>query len=51
MQQNEPSRGEKRRHAIERLEPGEEERAGRWVGSMLEQMETILNHAGPRQRL
>jgi flavodoxin len=33
-----PPQGEKRRHELERLEPGEEERAAEWAASILERM-------------
>jgi flavodoxin len=38
MERDVPPRGEKRRHEMERLEPGEEERATGWAASILEQM-------------
>jgi uncharacterized protein (DUF2384 family) len=39
MERDVPPRGEKRRHEMERLEPGEEGRATQWAASILERME------------
>lgn len=39
MERDVPPQGEKRRHELERLEPGEEKRATRWAAGILEQME------------
>jgi flavodoxin I len=38
MERDVPPQGEKRRHAMERLEPGEEGRATEWAASILERM-------------
>ena len=43
MERDVPPPGEKRRHELERLEPGEEERAGEWVLG-------LLRSAGPLAR-
>lgn len=40
MERDVPPRGEKRRHEMERLEPGEELRAVDWAIGILQQMET-----------
>lgn len=39
MERDVPPQGEKRRHDMERLEPGEERRATEWAASILERME------------
>jgi hypothetical protein len=38
MERDVPPQGTKRRHAMERLEQGEEERATEWAASILERM-------------
>ena len=38
MERDVPPQGEKRRHEMERLEPGEEERAAEWAAIILERM-------------
>ena len=38
MERDVPPQGEKRRHEMERLEPGEEERACEWAAGILERM-------------
>ncbi len=38
MQRDVPPKGEKRRHELEHLEPGEVERASAWAASVLEQI-------------
>jgi flavodoxin len=38
MERDVPPQGEKRRHELERLEPGEEERAAEWAAIILERM-------------
>jgi flavodoxin len=35
MERDAPPQGEKRRHELERLEPGEEQRAGEWAAAIL----------------
>jgi predicted amidohydrolase len=40
MERDMPPQGEKRRHELERLEPGEEERASEWAAGILEHMRT-----------
>ena len=41
MERDVPPQGEKRRHELERLEPGEEERASEWAAGILEHMSTV----------
>jgi flavodoxin len=41
MERDVPPQGEKRRHEMERLEPGEEERAAEWAASILEQVRAV----------
>ena len=41
MERDVPPQGEKRRHEMEQLEPGEEERAGEWAAAILEHMEAV----------
>jgi len=43
-----PPQGEKRRHEMERLEPGEEERAAEWAAIILERMGAALEPGGAR---
>lgn len=43
-----PPQGEKRRHEMERLELGEEERAAEWAAIILERMGTALEPGGAR---
>jgi flavodoxin len=38
MERDVPPQGEKRRHEMEQLEPGEEERASEWAAGILERM-------------
>ena len=38
MERDVPPEGEKRRHELEHLEPGEEERAGEWAATILARM-------------
>jgi hypothetical protein len=38
MERDVPPPGEKRRHEMERLEPGEEERGSEWAAGLLERM-------------
>lgn len=40
MERDVPPQGERRRHKLERLEPGEEERASEWAAGILEHMST-----------
>jgi hypothetical protein len=42
MERDVPPQGEKRRHEMERLEPGEEERAAEWAASILERMRAAM---------
>jgi flavodoxin I len=41
MERDVPPEGEKRRHEMERLEPGEVERAGKWAAGILEQIGAV----------
>jgi uncharacterized protein (DUF2384 family) len=41
-------KGEKRRHEMERLEPGEEERAAEWAAIIRERMGVALEPGGAR---
>jgi flavodoxin len=41
MERDVPPQGEKRRHEMERLEPGEEERASEWAAGFLERMGAV----------
>ncbi len=43
-----PPKGEKRRHEMERLEPGEEERTAEWAAIRLERMGAALEPGGAR---
>jgi flavorubredoxin len=47
MERDVPPRGEKRRHALEQLEPGEEERAGTWARRCSEALAPWREHRLP----
>jgi hypothetical protein len=46
MERDVPLKGEKRRHEMERLEPGEEERSAEWAAIILERMGVALGPGG-----
>jgi hypothetical protein len=50
MERDVPSQGEKRRHEMERLEPGEEGRATQWAASILEGWGRHVNLVQCRKR-
>lgn len=51
MERERPPQGEKRRHAMERLEPDEERRAVAWAADILERLEAARQQTKPPGRL
>jgi flavodoxin len=46
MERDVPQKGQKRRHDLERLEPGEVNRAERWAVALVESMQTLQHPKG-----